>query len=106
MFADGLARLLALEGDIEVLGVGGNGRDAVTLVEQLRPRVLLLDFDMPGANGVVAARQVKAARPETMIVMISGSTDDRLILRIGSGRHRDPSCDSTQVILSIAFSPE
>ena len=81
MFAEGLARLLALEADIEVLGVGGNGRDAVTLVEQLRPRVLLLDFDMPEGNGVVAAREVKAARPETMIVMISGSTDDRLILR-------------------------
>ena len=81
MFAEGLARLLALEGDIEVLGVGGNGREAVTLVEQLRPRVLLLDFDMPEGNGVVAAREVKASRPETMIVMISGSTDDRLILR-------------------------
>lgn len=81
MFAEGLARLLALEGDIEVLGVGGNGREAVTLVEQLGPRVLLLDFDMPEGNGVVAAREVKAGRPETMIVMISGSTDDRLILR-------------------------
>ncbi len=81
MFAEGLARLLALEGDIEVLGVGGNGREAVALVEQLGPRVLLLDFDMPEGNGVAAAREVKASRPETMIVMISGSTDDRLILR-------------------------
>ncbi|HYN67294.1 MAG TPA: response regulator, partial [Ornithinibacter sp.] len=81
MFAEGLARLLALEGDIEVLGVGGNGHEAVALVERLRPRVLLLDFDMPEGNGVVAAREVKASRPETMIVMISGSTDDRLILR-------------------------
>jgi two-component system, NarL family, response regulator DevR len=81
MFAEGLSRLLGLEDDIEVLGVGATGREAVDLVEQLRPRVLLLDFDMPGGNGVLAAAEIKAGRPETMIVMISGSTDDGLILR-------------------------
>ena len=81
MFAEGLSRLLGFEDDIEVLGVGATGREAVALVEQLRPRVLLLDFDMPGGNGVVAAAEIKAGRPETMIVMISGSTDDGLILR-------------------------
>lgn len=81
MFAEGLARLLALEDDVELLGIGATGREAVTLVEQLQPRVLVLDFDMPEGNGVVAAREVKARWPETMIVMISGSTDDRLVLR-------------------------
>ena len=81
MFAEGLSRLLGFEHDIEVLGVGGTGREAVTLVDQLRPRVLLLDFDMPEGNGVLAATEIKARWPQTMIVMISGSTDDGLILR-------------------------
>jgi DNA-binding NarL/FixJ family response regulator len=81
MFADGLSRLLGLEDDIEVLGVGATGREAVALVERLRPRVLLLDFDMPGGNGVVAAAEIKTRWPATMIVMISGSSDDGLILR-------------------------
>jgi len=81
MFAEGLVRLLDVEDDIEVLGSGGSGREAVSLVEQLRPRVLLLDFDMPEGNGVVAAHEIKGRWPETMIVMISGSTDDSLLLR-------------------------
>lgn len=81
LFAEGLTRLLDVEDDIEVLGTGATGREAVALVERLRPRVLLLDFDMPEGNGVVAATQIKAGWPETMIVMISGSTDDSLLLR-------------------------
>jgi PAS domain S-box-containing protein len=81
MFAEGLSRLLGFEDDIEVMGVGATGREAVALVERLRPRVLLLDFDMPDGNGVVAAAEIKARWPATMIVMISGSSDDGLILR-------------------------
>jgi DNA-binding NarL/FixJ family response regulator len=81
MFAEGLARLLGFEDDIEVLGFGATGREAVALVERLRPRVLLLDFDMPDGNGILAAEEVKGRWPDTMIVMISGSTDDGLILR-------------------------
>ena len=63
MFAEGLALLLGSEDDIEVLGVGATGREAVRLVGRLRPRVLLLDFDMPGGNGVLAASEVKASGP-------------------------------------------
>ena len=81
MFAEGLVRLLDVEDDIDVRGSGSSAREAVDLVERLRPRVLLLDFDMPGGNGVVAAREIKARWPQTMIVMISGSTDDSLLLR-------------------------
>ena len=81
LFRRGLTMLLGVEDDIEVVGVGATGGEAVDLVELLRPRVLLLDFDMPGGNGVLAAAEIKASRPETMIVMISGSTDDGLILR-------------------------
>ena len=81
MFAEGLALLLGSEDDIEVLGVGATGREAVKLVDRLRPRVLLLDFDMPGGNGVLAASEVKAKWPGTMILMVSGSSDERLLLR-------------------------
>ncbi|MFL6176625.1 MAG: response regulator [Ornithinibacter sp.] len=81
LFAEGLTRLLDVEDDIEVLGSGATGREAVGLVERLRPRVLLLDFDMPEGNGVVTATEIKARWPQTMIVMISGSTDDGLLLR-------------------------
>jgi DNA-binding NarL/FixJ family response regulator len=80
MFAESLARLLGFEEDIEVLGIGANGREAVTLVEQFRPRVLLIDYDIPEGNGVQVATEIKQRWPETMIVMITGSADDRVLL--------------------------
>lgn len=81
MFAEGLVRLLDLEDGIDVLGVGGTGHEAVGLVEQLRPRVLLLDVDMPGGSGLGAAAEVKRRWPSTMVVIVTGSHDDDLLLR-------------------------
>lgn len=80
-FGESLARLLGFEDDIEVLGVGANGREALKLVKRFRPRVLLLDYDIPEGNGVLVATEIKRTWPETMIVMITGSTDDRLLLQ-------------------------
>lgn len=81
MFADGLVRLLDLEDGIDVLGVGGTGHEAVELVERFRPRVLLLDVDMPGGSGLGAAAEVKRRWPSTMVVIVTGSHDDALLLR-------------------------
>jgi two-component system response regulator DevR len=80
MFTESLSRLLGLDDDIEVLGIGANGREALTLVEKFRPRVLLIDYDIPEGNGVQVAKQLKQRFPETMIVMITGSDDDRVLL--------------------------
>jgi DNA-binding NarL/FixJ family response regulator len=80
MFAESLSRLLAYEDDIEVLGIGATGRDAVMLVEQFLPRVLLIDYDIPEGNGVEVATEIKQRWPQTMIVMITGSADDRVLL--------------------------
>src|SRR5687768_14832983 len=80
MFAESLSRLLGLEEDIEVLGTGATGREALKLVKELQPRVLLIDYDIPEGNGVQVATQIKEAWPGTMIVMITGSAEDRVLL--------------------------
>ncbi|WP_182523717.1 PAS domain S-box protein [Nocardioides dongkuii] len=57
---------------LEVVGEGNDGREAVDLVTRLRPTMLLLDVSMPGADGLQVLPAVRAASPETLVVMYSG----------------------------------
>jgi YesN/AraC family two-component response regulator len=54
IFREGLASLLLLQEDLEVIGQGNNGREAIALTEQLQPDVILMDVRMPHCNGVEA----------------------------------------------------
>ena len=80
MFAESLSRLLALENDIEIVGLGASGKEARALIERFEPRVLLIDYSMPDGDGVEVAADIKQRWPETMIVMITGSADDGVLL--------------------------
>lgn len=65
VFREGLQLLLESTGDIEVVGVAGNGVELLELLEQpgLEVDVVVLDLDMPVLDGVATARRVAAARP-------------------------------------------
>jgi len=67
----GLRALLEHEPDFGVVGETGNGLEAIGLVEQLRPRILVVDFGMPGLDGVSVTQQVHRRCPETKVVMLS-----------------------------------
>ena len=78
-FRAGLAELLSTHG-LDVVGTAGNGADAIDLCRRLRPDVVLMDVQMPGLNGIDAARSVLEACPEARVVMltVSGDGDDVL----------------------------
>jgi DNA-binding NarL/FixJ family response regulator len=80
MFAESLARLLADEQDITVLGIAAGGADALELMDRLHPHVVLLDYHMPEQDGVAVAAEMKRRDPWTMVVMLTGSTEDRVLL--------------------------
>ncbi len=67
----GLRALLATRPEIEFVGEAADGREALGLVEQLRPDVVLLDARMPVLDGPEAARLVKARWPETRVVVLT-----------------------------------
>lgn len=75
LFREGLERALGLEDDIKVVGHGENGEQALVLVRELRPEVILLDVNLPGINGLQVARQLKAERSEIAIVMLTAYHD-------------------------------
>ncbi len=75
LFREGLERALGLEDDIKVVGHGEDGEQALVLVRELRPEVILLDVNLPGINGLQVARQLKAERSEIAIVMLTAYHD-------------------------------
>lgn len=68
---DGLATLLAAQPDMEVVGTAANGREAVTEVLRLAPRVAIIDISMPELDGIEAARQILAVNPEVHVMILS-----------------------------------
>ena len=76
LMSDGVSNLLAAHG-IEVLGVASDGVEAIALVQELNPDVILMDIRMPRCDGLSATRQIKALWPEIKILMLTTSAEDR-----------------------------
>lgn len=75
-FASALAALFEDDAEIELVGLAGNGEEAVAQAMKLRPDVVVLDVEMPLLDGFGAARRIAALLPATRIVLVSGSDLD------------------------------
>ncbi|MBI3959400.1 MAG: response regulator transcription factor [Chloroflexi bacterium] len=85
LFLEGLQNLLKARG-IEVVGTAGDGFEALSLAQALRPDVVLMDIQMPRCNGLEAIRMIKAVLPDIKVVMLTVSAnDDDLFEAIKSG---------------------
>lgn len=79
LLREGLSALLGLIPDLLVVGQAADGRQALDLVEKLRPEVVLMDVRMPGMNGVAATRQVRARHPETRVIVLTTFDNDEYV---------------------------
>ncbi|MGB5079691.1 MAG: response regulator transcription factor [Burkholderiales bacterium] len=68
---DGLRALLEGAQDLQVVGVAGNGRDAVAEAQRLRPDIVIMDIAMPELDGVEATRRIVDKCPETRVLILS-----------------------------------
>ena len=71
----GLRKLLELEGDIEVVGESENGRQALELIEDMHPDVLLLDLKMPGMDGLTVLQTLQHNPHQIRIIVFTASKD-------------------------------
>ena len=68
---EGLRTMLSGEADIDVVGEASTGEEALQMVAELEPNVVLMDIRMPGMSGTEAARKVKSLRPTTAVIMVT-----------------------------------
>ena len=66
--------------ELEVVGVAQSGEVAIQAAGELKPDIVLMDVRMPGLGGIAAARQIKACRPSTLMILISTTLPDELPL--------------------------
>jgi two-component system response regulator DesR len=77
VFREALELLLGLQSDIEVVASVGSGSDAVAAAEEHSPDVVLMDYRLPGLDGVQATRAVLQAAPEVAVVCLTASANLR-----------------------------
>jgi DNA-binding NarL/FixJ family response regulator len=76
LFRTGLATLLALQPDIEVVAQASRGRRGVRLADELRPDVVLMGLRMPDLDGFEATRAILASQPSARVVALSASAEE------------------------------
>jgi DNA-binding NarL/FixJ family response regulator len=77
---EGLATLLGLLPEVEVVGSASDGHEAVVLAADLLPDIVLMDLRMPRCDGVEATRLLRGRVPNTKVVVLTTYADDRSVI--------------------------
>jgi two-component system response regulator DevR len=75
----GLRALLQAAGGIVVAGEAGGVRQAVEVAETVRPNVVVMDVRLADGSGIEATREIRAARPDTKVIMLTSFADDEAL---------------------------
>jgi DNA-binding NarL/FixJ family response regulator len=110
LFREGVRVIIDAQEGMRVIGAAGNGMEAVRLVEELRPDVVLMDIRMPEMDGVEASRQIFAperaagrTKPVRVIVLTTFNLDDRAATAIRHGASGFLLKDTTPLMLRDAI---
>ena len=104
LIREGLASLLALMPGLTVVGKAADGREALTLVAELSPDVVLMDVRMPSMNGVAATREIRARYPHTRVIVLTTFDNDEYVfesLRAGASGYLLKNADPDHLAAAI-----
>lgn len=79
---EGIRFLLTAHDDVDVVGEAGDGEEAVQMVAELKPDVVLMDVAMPRMNGIEATRAIRAAYPDIPVLILSMHDSEEYIVPI------------------------
>lgn len=77
---EGLRALLGYYDDIEVVGEAEDGAQAIDLVSEIKPDLVLMDIAMPGTNGIDATRAIREKYPHTRVLILTQHEDRQYVL--------------------------
>lgn len=100
----GIRRLLEGEKDLAVIGEASDGEEAVQMVSELKPDVVVMDIAMPKLNGIEATRQIKLIHPRTGVLILSAYDDDEYVfalLRVGAAGYLLKNVSGDELIRAI-----
>ncbi|WP_399890107.1 response regulator [Streptomyces sp. BBFR51] len=101
---EGIVMLLGLLPGVEVVGAAGDGEEAVRLVAELAPDVVLMDLRMPRCDGVEATRRIRAEHPATQIVVLTTYADDESLfpaLRAGARGYLTKDAGGDEIVRAV-----
>ena len=104
LFRQGTRNLIENEEDIEVVGEAVNGKEAIEMVEKLKPDIVLMDISMPEVNGIEATKRIKNIRPSTAVIILTAYDNDKYIsalLEAGAAGYLLKNVRGTELINAI-----
>ncbi|MEU6369191.1 response regulator transcription factor [Streptomyces sp. NPDC046931] len=101
---EGIVMLLGLLPGVEVVGAARDGEEAVKLVAELAPDVVLMDLRMPRCDGVEATRRIRAEYPGTQVVVLTTFADDESLfpaLRAGARGYLTKDAGGDEIVRAV-----
>jgi len=104
LFRDGLVGLLGTVEDIEVVGVAGDGAEAVSLANSAHPDVVLMDLNLPGLPGLEATRRILADQPGCRVLVLTMQADPASVssaMRVGASGYLLKEAGQQEVVAAL-----
>ncbi|AIE61365.1 Transcriptional regulatory protein DegU [Bacillus methanolicus MGA3] len=104
LFREGVKRILDFEKSFEVVAEGDDGKDAIHLVEQYHPDVVIMDINMPHTNGIEATQQLIEKYPESRVIILSIHDDENYVthaLKTGASGYLLKEMDADALVEAV-----
>ncbi|MEW6623545.1 MAG: response regulator transcription factor [Bacillota bacterium] len=82
LILEGLAKILSLDDELEIVGKAADGQEAVDMAARVKPDVVVMDINMPGLNGIEACKLIKSANTHTEIIALTVCEEEDKILQV------------------------
>ncbi|BBX02685.1 DNA-binding response regulator [Mycolicibacterium moriokaense] len=104
VYREGVVRALDTSGRTAVVAAVGNGHDALAAVREHRPDVALLDYKMPGLDGIAVAHAVTRDHLSTRVLLLSASTEGSVVYRAiqdGAAGYLSKEADRDDIVAAV-----
>lgn len=100
----GFRLILSQHKDFAIVGETGNGEDAIRLARKLKPQVVLMDLDLPGASGLEATARIVKADPDVRVAIVTVQDADpfpRRLLEVGASGFLTKGCAADELVAAV-----